>query len=170
MSDKLTKCPACSGLGFHRCDCWPGDCICGFGDETCEECAGDGYIDPGYDDIDQIFENPSPQPRREAMSSDIAERDIWEVANQLGGYVDPSTEKNLARFLIREAEEAAKLAERIVALQAELTKAREAALEEAAKVAEEMPFLRPISTAHVKSTTPKDVAVAIRNLQQREGS
>lgn len=50
MSDKLTKCPACSGLGFHRCDCWPGDCICGFGDETCEECGGEGIIDPSYDD------------------------------------------------------------------------------------------------------------------------
>lgn len=62
MSDKLTKCLACSGLGYHRCDCWPGDCICGHGDETCEECCGDGFIDPSYDDFDPHFETPSPKP------------------------------------------------------------------------------------------------------------
>ena len=45
------KCPCCNGRGYHRCDCWPGDCICGWGDETCEECCGDGVIyDDGYDD------------------------------------------------------------------------------------------------------------------------
>jgi hypothetical protein len=49
-----------------------------------------------------------------------SERDIFEVANQLGGYVDPGTEKNLARFLIREAEEASKLAYELVRLRAEL--------------------------------------------------
>ncbi len=45
-----------------------------------------------------------------------SDRDIFEVANQLGGYVDPGTEKRLARFLIREAEEASKLAYEIVRL------------------------------------------------------
>lgn len=63
MTDKPIKCRACAGRGYHRCECWPGDCICGYGDETCEECAGDGFIDPGSDDIDPIFENPSPSPR-----------------------------------------------------------------------------------------------------------
>lgn len=46
------------------------------------------------------------------------ERDIYEVANQLGGYVDPGTPPHLARFLIREAEEASKLASEIVRLRA----------------------------------------------------
>lgn len=50
MADRLTKCPACKGLGYFRCDCWPGDCICGLGDETCGECGGEGIIDPSYDD------------------------------------------------------------------------------------------------------------------------
>lgn len=48
-----------------------------------------------------------------------SERDIFEVANQLGGYVGPGTEKRLARFLIREAEEASKLAYEIVRLRAD---------------------------------------------------
>lgn len=54
------------------------------------------------------------------------------------------------------------------ALKKELETAREDALEEAAKIAEAMPVLRPISTAHVKSTTPKDVADAIRALNDKE--
>jgi hypothetical protein len=44
------------------------------------------------------------------------ERDIYEVANQLGGYVDPSTDKKLAKFLLRESAEAAKLADEIISL------------------------------------------------------
>ncbi|WCA57817.1 hypothetical protein G6M16_008935 [Agrobacterium tumefaciens] len=67
-------------------------------------------------------------------------RDIYEVANQLGGFVGPSTDKLLAKFLIREAEEAAELANEIVRLRQLLSEAekreREArakALEEAAK-------------------------------------
>lgn len=52
MNEPLTKCTACDGLGYFRCDCWPGDCICGFGDETCEECGGEGIIDTSYDDDD----------------------------------------------------------------------------------------------------------------------
>lgn len=63
MADRLTKCPACSGLGYFRCECWPGDCICGCGDETCEECGGEGIIDPSYEDFHHDFETtalPSP--------------------------------------------------------------------------------------------------------------
>ena len=40
-------------------------------------------------------------------------RDIYEVANQLGGYVDMSTPQDLADFLLRESKEAAILAERL---------------------------------------------------------
>ncbi len=41
------KCPVCYGKGYLRCDCWPGDCICAFGDEDCDACNGEGAI---YDD------------------------------------------------------------------------------------------------------------------------
>lgn len=50
MADELTKCFACDGRGYFRCECWPGDCICGFDDETCEECGGEGTLDSSYDD------------------------------------------------------------------------------------------------------------------------
>jgi len=67
MTDKPTKCAACSGRGYHNCECWPGDCICGYGDETCEECGGDGFIDPGDEQGCYILEHdvtsPSPEPR-----------------------------------------------------------------------------------------------------------
>lgn len=68
MTEKPTKCRACGGRGYHRCECWPGDCVCGYGDETCEECAGDGYIDPSYDDLSQVFESPAPSPRARGTS------------------------------------------------------------------------------------------------------
>lgn len=43
---KAKRCQCCNGRGYHRCDCWPGDCICGWGDETCDECEGTGLILP----------------------------------------------------------------------------------------------------------------------------
>lgn len=48
------RCPMCSGRGYLNCDCWPGDCICGYGDETCDECEGHGWFypeDPEWDEI-----------------------------------------------------------------------------------------------------------------------
>jgi ABC-type nitrate/sulfonate/bicarbonate transport system substrate-binding protein len=106
------------------------------------------------------------------MSSDIAERDIWEVANQLGGYVDPSTEKNLARFLIREAEEAAKLAERIVALQAELAKAREAltrvTLERVSELIDWLDEHEENASLLLAALTQKQLEEARAALQQKE--
>jgi hypothetical protein len=47
-------CPACRGRGYTRCDCYPGDCICGWGDEECEECGGTG--DANYD-ADEYYED-----------------------------------------------------------------------------------------------------------------
>lgn len=47
---EIKPCPACSGLGYFRCDCWPGDCICGHDEEPCFECGGEGWIDDSYDD------------------------------------------------------------------------------------------------------------------------
>ena len=49
----------------------------------------------------------------------MVERDIYEVANQLGGYIDEATPAPLASFLRRESREAAKLAARIAELEAE---------------------------------------------------
>lgn len=46
------------------------------------------------------------------------ERDLYEVANQLEGYVGPDTPEPLAQFLLREGREAAKLADEIVRLRA----------------------------------------------------
>ncbi len=46
--------------------------------------------------------------------------------------------------------------------------AREAALEEAAKVADEMPVLLMTSPVHVKAASPQDVARRIRALQSEE--
>ena len=53
------------------------------------------------------------------MSTELEERDKYEVANQLEGYVGPDTPEHLARFLMREGAEAAKLADTIVGLEAE---------------------------------------------------
>lgn len=50
MTNMSRKCPACEGLGYHLCACWPGDCICGFGDTTCEDCMGEGVIYSDDDD------------------------------------------------------------------------------------------------------------------------
>lgn len=45
-------------------------------------------------------------------------RDIWEVANQLEGYVDMTTPDDLAGFLLREGKAASELATTIATLQA----------------------------------------------------
>jgi hypothetical protein len=66
MSDRLTKCPACDGRGYFRCDCWPGDCICGQDEDTCWECEGDGWIDLSYDYFEGDDEMPAtPAPPAE---------------------------------------------------------------------------------------------------------
>lgn len=48
-TDKPKQCAICDGRGYIRCDCWPGDCICGYGDETCDECEGYGFYYPEDD-------------------------------------------------------------------------------------------------------------------------
>lgn len=52
----------------------------------------------------------------EAKNEFGAGRDIYEVANQLAGWVGPTTDEALAKFLLREAEEADKLAKEIESL------------------------------------------------------
>ena len=60
---KLKRCPTCNGRGYHRCGCWPADCICGWDDETCEDCDGYGWFDPDqYPDDDNDWE-PRQEPR-----------------------------------------------------------------------------------------------------------
>lgn len=54
-------------------------------------------------------------------------RSVWEVANQLGGYIGPNTPDDLVAFLSRESDAAAALAERIVSLESRAL-AAEAAL------------------------------------------
>lgn len=59
MVDKPHKCPSCEGQGYHLCECWPGDCICGFGDTSCEDCMGEGMIYPDdHDDDHYDFREP----------------------------------------------------------------------------------------------------------------
>ena len=66
MSERETTCIACGGRGYFNCDCWPGDCICGFGDETCDECMGEGVIyDDGYEDDHWGDLPPAPEPHAE---------------------------------------------------------------------------------------------------------
>jgi len=52
----MTRCPVCNGRGYHHCDCWPGDCICAFGDEDCDDCRGEGVIDTSYDEWDDMMD------------------------------------------------------------------------------------------------------------------
>ena len=54
MSDEPKRCPACGGRGYFACRCWPGDCICGYGDEDCEECGGEGWVYPDDDALELI--------------------------------------------------------------------------------------------------------------------
>lgn len=48
----LKRCPVCNGRGYFHCDCWPGDCICGWDDEPCEWCCGNGWIESDDDSED----------------------------------------------------------------------------------------------------------------------
>lgn len=63
MADKRTKCHACGGRGYFRCDCWPADCICGQDEDTCFDCDGEGLIDPTWDDdYGVLVDDDTPPP------------------------------------------------------------------------------------------------------------
>lgn len=70
--------------------------------------------------------------------------------------------------VISAAVEISELRAEITRLQKALDTARKDALEEAAKVAEQLPMLRAVSPVHVKSTSPQDVADFIRALKDKE--
>ena len=59
----LKRCPVCRGRGAIRCDCWPGDCICGWDDEPCDNCDGTGFLDPWFDYDDPMDAPAEPRPR-----------------------------------------------------------------------------------------------------------
>ena len=68
MGDDLIKFRACRGRGYFRCECWPGDCICGRDDEDCEQCDGTGWLYPdgGYPDYDDPNMTMRPSDIRKA--------------------------------------------------------------------------------------------------------
>lgn len=43
LANRPVRCQSCSGRGYHPCGCWPGDCLCGWDDEECEDCGGTGF-------------------------------------------------------------------------------------------------------------------------------
>lgn len=67
MTDRLTKCKACNGRGYFRCECWPGDCICGNEEELCQSCFGEGSYDAAYDDYG-YDDYSDPEPSKEASN------------------------------------------------------------------------------------------------------
>lgn len=100
MTDKLTKCASRSGRCYTRCECWPGDCICGYGDVTCEECGGEGIIDASYEDDGCDGHSPetaSPPAPHVTWIEDGIERAARYIEKQRDDYVqefgnyDPST-------------------------------------------------------------------------------
>jgi len=58
-SDQPIKCKVCNGRGYTHCDCWPGDCICGWDDEECIACYGEGYF---YPEDDDFWDEHTPSP------------------------------------------------------------------------------------------------------------
>ncbi len=61
MTLPFKRCPVCHGRGAIRCDCWPGDCICGWDDEPCDNCDGTGdanYNADFYPDYDEPIDPP----------------------------------------------------------------------------------------------------------------
>lgn len=68
--DEFRRCPDCKGRGYHKCPCWPADCICGQDEEECETCDGTGWLDPSYDDdLDRAF----PRRCETRMSVELGE-------------------------------------------------------------------------------------------------
>ena len=62
MADEgATRCPVCRGRGYLRCDCWPGNCICGWDDEGCENCRGEGWVYPDEYDDDYFPDPPAKE-------------------------------------------------------------------------------------------------------------
>jgi len=74
------RCPICRGRGALRCDCWPGDCICGFDDEPCDNCDGTGWLYP--DDYEERTMNDLP---RYALSARQPCCTAFDEAGQLPG-------------------------------------------------------------------------------------
>lgn len=70
----------------------------------------------------------SDEPRSQPAGARVKGRDIYECANQLGGYVGPDTDDALAHFLLRESAAAVDLADEIVQLRSALEPQQEEAV------------------------------------------
>lgn len=111
------------------------------------------------------------------MGAELIERDIFEVANQLEGYVGPDTPEPLANFLLCEGKAAAALADEIVRLRAALSLAesrgRQIGREEAAKVVDDNQIYdssagQGVEPRHYGNRAGLAYAAAIRNLPTNE--
>lgn len=80
---------------------------------------------------------------------------VWSVPN--------GAQNELKVELDEAAAEITRLRAQVAEQEAAIKRAVEAEREACAKVAELMPPMRDFSPAHVKATTPRDVATAIRN-------
>lgn len=69
MADRIKSCRACDGRGYFRCECWPGDCICGQDEETCWDCDGEGVIYSEYDDYPDEIDAPTVSEDTEASDN-----------------------------------------------------------------------------------------------------
>jgi hypothetical protein len=97
----------------------------------------------------------------------LVERDIYEVANQLEGYVGPDTDPDLAAFLLKEGKAAAALADKITAqaaaierLVAERDEAANLALKQFLREYHEAYGCDPVAMANGRSNWRKSAEAA----------
>lgn len=81
------KCPICRGRGYIRCDCWPGDCICGWDDEPCDNCEGTGWI---YADEEEWELLPALTPHHRPVEQPPRPCDVNLPAPAAGGAAHPA--------------------------------------------------------------------------------
>lgn len=81
----------------------------------------DEFFDGRFEEL--VFDLPEGDDSTKLSSG----RDIWELANQLGGYPGPGTDPKLASFLFREAKAAEEMANEIIRLRIELVEANKRA-------------------------------------------
>jgi hypothetical protein len=86
------------------------------GDEPCD--CGETTVEECNDCCGPVGSPRAANPAQVTAPPRVNGRDIYEVANQLAGYVDEGTPEKLASFLLREGKAAADLADEIVRLTA----------------------------------------------------
>ncbi|AZV00360.1 hypothetical protein psul1_p52 [Paracoccus phage vB_PsuS_Psul1] len=90
-------CIDCNGKGYNHCECWPGDCICGWGDEDCEECRGEGWTETHHDvdEHDPTFGDGGGQDEAFASNSDDPGSDSRGI--RPGGVADARKDEPMRR-------------------------------------------------------------------------